>query len=335
MKKRLAIAVTSELYPTIFDEHDQSRLKSLCDIVPVEIPNAADKDFLLKAVPSAEIVITSWGTAAFDDEVMAAAGKLKLITHAAGSVKPLLSDALIASGIRITSGAEAISYGVAEYCLGLMLLASKRAPWASNGTRRGLWNEAVNAFGGAFELYRKNIGIIGMSKVGRHLAHLLKNFDCSIFTYDPYCSSEQALSASAVKVDTLDELFSRCSIVSLNAPSTEETKGMLRGSHFALLHDGALFINTARADLINEPEFVEELNKGRFIACLDVTSPEPCPLNHPYRTLSNVMLTPHIAGVLANNRLRIGTHVADDIEAYANGLPLKNQVDLTRLAIIG
>jgi phosphoglycerate dehydrogenase-like enzyme len=142
-------------------------------VVPVEIPHAADKDFLLKAIPSAEIVITSWGTASFDEEVMAQAGELKLITHAAGSIKPILSDALVESGVSITSGAAAISYGVAEYCLGLMLLASKRAIWASNGTRRGFWGETVNVFGGPFELYRKNIGIIGMSRVGRHLARLL------------------------------------------------------------------------------------------------------------------------------------------------------------------
>lgn len=334
--RKLLYAVNQDLFHTLFHSTDLERINQFCSPVVFTRVENADKDFLLKHSADVEIIVTSWGTAALDAEIMAHAKQLKLLTHAAGSVKPVLSDAVWNAGVRVTSAAAAIAYGVAEFNLGLILTASKRAFWAANGARKGLWSEPLGDFGGAFEIYQQNIGIIGSGHVGRHLIHLLKNFSCHLFLYDPYCSIEQATKLAVTKVETLEELFSQCMIISLNAPSTEETKGMLRGKHFALLKDGALFINTARNALINEPEFIEELKKERFVACLDVTDPiEPCSLDHPYRHLPNVMLTPHEAGVINQNKLRLGTFVANEIEAFVTGKPLYFEVTQENLMRIG
>ena len=334
MKKKLLFAVGRALRAKLFSPPDEDRIARACEEIADETPQQADKAFLLGHVAEAEVIVTSWGTAALDDDVMAGARKLKLLAHAAGSVKPVVTEALWERGVRVTSAAAAIAYGVSEFCLGLILTACKRALWAGVGVRQGQWAESLQVFGGPFEIYRQKIGIIGAGHVGRMLIRLLNNFECEVLLYDPYCPAEQASELGAQKVDTLEELFSRCMVVSLCAPNTAETHHMIRGEHFRLLPPGALFINTARGAIIHEREMIEELEKGRFVACLDVTEQEPPAPGHPLRELPNVWLTPHEAGAVAQNLLRIGAFVADEVEAHAAGRPLKYEVKQEQLSHI-
>ena len=137
-----------------------------------------------------------------------------------------------------------------------------------------------------------------------------------------------------MKAETLEELFKECRVVSLNAPTTKETERMIRGKHFAMLREGSVFINTARGILIDQDEMVQELRKGRFVACLDVTVPEPLPIDHPLRVLPNVLVTPHEAGAFAENLARIGEFISAEVERYALGKPLLGEVTKDRLDVI-
>jgi len=118
MTPKVLFAVNRKKYSRIFSQTDLDRIKTCCDVIEAPVPEVPDKDFLLKYIKDAEIVISSWQTEALDDDVMAKAAQLKLLTHAAGSVKPVISDALFERGVKVTSSAAAISYGVAEFCLG-------------------------------------------------------------------------------------------------------------------------------------------------------------------------------------------------------------------------
>lgn len=334
MKARLMYGAPALRFDKIFSEATRARIAELCEVIETPVPEAANKEFVLKYIGDAEILITSWGTAEVDAEIVAAAQNLKLVAHAAGTIKPVMSEAAWKKGIRVTGSAQAIATGVAEFCLGLMLTAPKRVHWLAGRVKQGHWRETTDVFGPAFEIFRQNVGIIGASFVGKYLIGLLKPFGCNILLYDPYCSAEQAQELGAAKVDTLEELFSQCRCVSLNAPATDETAGMIRGSHFALLPRGAVFINTARGSIVNQHEMVEELRKGQFIACLDVTDPEPPAIDHELRRLPNVLLTPHEAGCVCENLMRIGEFVADEIAAYLAGEPLKGEVTHGQLATI-
>lgn len=333
---KILIALNKEMRPQIIGKPDYERLISLGNVLPVEPPEKADKEFLLKQSSAAGIIISSWGTdACFDAEIMAHYPRLKLLAHAAGSVKSLVSEALWKQGVKVTSSAAAIAYGVAEFCLGLILTACKRAFWGDPGVRAGKWKDALEGFGKPFEIYQQNIGVIGASHVGRHLIKLLHAFDCKIVLYDPYCTPQKARELGVELVKSLDDLFRQCRVVSLNAPATAETRNMIRGRHFALLPDGALFINTARGAIIAQDEMVAELKKGKFIACLDVTEPEPLPAGHPLLSMPNVLLTPHVAGAIAENRLRLGTFAVNEVEAFVKGRPLHSEVTREMLSRIG
>jgi phosphoglycerate dehydrogenase-like enzyme len=335
MKKNVLFALAQCHYRKMFHPTDLQRIERACQVLPVPAPQLADQDFLLRHIGQAHIVISSWGTAPLDEEVMAEAGQLELLAHAGGTVKPFVSDALWARDVQVTSAAASLAFGVAEFCLGLMLTASKRAFWGGVATRQGQWSESLSAFHGPQEIYQQNIGIIGASHVGKQLVRLLQNFNCNVMLYDPYCSSQQARAFGAKKVQTLEELFSQCMVVSLNAPLTEQTRHMIRGEHFRLLQPGALFINTARGAIIDEPEMIEELRSGRFVACIDVTEAEPPAADHPLRHLPNVWLTPHEAGAVAQNLQRIGTFVANEIEAFVANEPLHYPVKQQQLAMVG
>lgn len=334
MKPKLMYGVPASRFAQIFTAETRGRIARMCDVIASPVPEAADKEFVLKYVRDAEILITSWGTAAADAEIVAAAQKLKLVAHAAGTVKPVMSEAAWQKGIRVTGSAQAIAPGVAEFCLGLMLTVPKRTQWFAERVRQGYWSKTEDIFGPAFEIYRQKVGVIGASFVGRHLLKLLQPFGCEALLYDPYSSSAQAEALGASKVETLEELFSQCRCVSLNAPATAETAGMIRGSHFALLPHGAVFINTARGSIVNQAEMIEELRRGRFIACLDVTDPEPPTVDHELRRLPNVLLTPHEAGCVCENLMRIGEFVADEIAAFLAGEPLRGEVTYGQLATI-
>lgn len=333
-KKTVLFALTKPLLERLFFGEDIQRIRAACDVADVPVPEAADKPFVLAHVGGANIAITSWGTARFDDDVMAKADALEMVNYAAGSVKPIVSDALWKRGVRVTSGAGAIAYGVAETCVGYILTVPKRLHWAALNTAAGGW-KLPDAFGPAFEIYRQKIGVIGAGHIGRLVIGMLHAFDCDVLVYDPYLTADAAADLGATKAETLEEIFSQCRVVTLNAPTTDETRGMLRGEHFAMLAPGSVFINTARNEVINEPEFIDALRKARFVACLDVTGPvEPPPADHPYRTLGNVLLTPHVAGCFAENSRRIGKFVADAIEAFVAGEPLRFEVTEAMLATI-
>jgi len=328
-------AVNAAWRAKMWGDEDSRRVATMCRVVKAPVPEEADRSFLEGHIGDADIVISSWDTAPLDADLMAKAGRLRLLAHAGGSVKPVVSDALWNRGVRVTSAAAAIAYGVAEFCLGLILTAPKGAFWGGIACRQGQWREGIELFGGPQEIYQETIGIIGAGYVGRHLCRLLRNFTCRVILFDPYCSSEAAAALGAEKVETLDALFEQSLVVSLNAPSTAETRNMIRGRHFRLLRDGAVFINTARGAIIHQDEMIAELERGRFAACLDVTDPEPPAASSRLRALPNVWLTPHEAGAVAQNLRRIGAFVADEIEAMTQGKPFHFEVVRDQLASIG
>lgn len=333
---KVLFAIPEDLFPRVFTARDVRRVLKYCAPAAAPETTCSDKEYMLRNAAEASIIITSWNSSRIDSDVISAAPNLRLVVHAAGSVKPVVSDALWDAGVRVVSTSAAIAEGVAEFTLGLILTSVKRTFWAANAVRQGEWLSSIHVFGGAFEIYRQKIGVIGASNVGKKLIRLLENFDCDILLFDPYCTPEAAADLGVTLVGSLDELFSSCRVVSLNAPSTEETKGMIRGEHLAQLPDGGVFINTARNAILNEPECIEEFRKERFIACLDVTDPEePCPADHPYRTLPNILLTPHIAGAVAENRLRMGAFAADEIQAYCEGKKLRFEVKQEQLSRMG
>jgi len=174
------------------------------------------------------------------------------------------------------------------------------------------------------------IGIVGAGYVGLKVIHLLQAFGSTVLVFDPTVSPARAADLG-VELRSLDDLLSSSDIVSLHAPVLPVTRGMIGAAQLARLRDGALFINSARAALVDEADLLSELQSGRINAALDVFETEPLPPDSPFRSLPNVILSPHAAGHTSDTYLRQGMAMVEEVGQYLRGEPLTYEVSAEML----
>ncbi|MFB7371787.1 hydroxyacid dehydrogenase [Streptomyces sp. NPDC056222] len=277
------------------------------------------------ALAEAEVLLTCWGAPPLTAAVLDRAPRLRAVVHAAGSVKHHVTEACWDRGLSVTSAAAANALPVAEYTLAAILFAGKRIlPSALRyGTVRA--DDAWTAESAAWGNYRRTVGLIGASRIGRRVMDLLRPFDFEVLLYDPYMEAAEARALGVQLVD-LDTLCARSSIVSIHAPQLPATYRMIGAPQLASMPDGATLINTARGSLIDESALLPHLLRGRLHAVLDVTDPELPPPDSPLWTLPNVLLTPHVAGSLGNELHRMADQALEEVARYGRGEPFADPV---------
>ncbi|MEV0596047.1 hydroxyacid dehydrogenase [Nonomuraea cavernae] len=334
-RPEVLVVMAGETYQRLFDEPRRDRLARLAavrDPVQVaELESAPARERLAEA----EVLITGWGCPPLTAGVLARAPRLRAVLHAAGTVKGHITPACWDRGLIVTSAAAANAIPVAEYTLAAVLMAGKRAHrFAALYTGHpGVWGPWRDSPPNPSN-YRRTIGIVGLSHVGRRLAALLRPFDVRVLATDPHASAAGA-SALGVTLVELETLLGGSDTVTLHAPELPETRHLLDGRRLALLPDGATVINTARGSLVDTAALTAECVAGRLDAVLDVTDPEPLPAGSPLYTLPNVVLTPHIAGAMGTETHRLADAALDELESFAEGVPQRHPVaggDLTRIA---
>ncbi len=293
------------------------------------------------ALKTADGCLTSWGVRSFSAETIAQADRLRIIGHAAGTVRRLVPPESY-DQVVVLSAAPLMAKSVGEMTFG-MVIAARRGlirhhnAFVFDGTRGDPGLYASGDFIHNHGLHHTKVGIIGASSTGRYFLRFLLAYedDIEVLLYDPYVSAEAAAGMGVRKVD-LDELLSSCDVVSLHAPLNETTAGMIGRREVKLLKDGALLVNTARGGLIDHDALYEELATGRISAALDVylETIRGKYAESPYRNLPNVLIAPGIAGPSAEVAKTLGLHVIRDMKAFFAGEKLKYQVLRSMLAYI-
>lgn len=333
-RPRVLLAMDPAVAARILDDEARTRLAALAEVdLDLIAADFAAPD-AVAALAEAEVLFTCWGSAPLDEAALARAPRLRAVVHAAGSVKHHLTDAAWARGLIVSSGAAANALPVAEYTVAAVLFANKRVLRIRDAyrTERRLvdWDARFPGFGN----YRRTIGIVGASRIGRRVLELLRPFDFELLLHDPYVTTDQAEAMGARRVD-LDELMRRSDVVSVHAPELESTHHLLDRRRLALMRDGATLINTARGSLVDQEALTEELVAGRLDAVIDVTEPDVLPAASPLYDLPNVLLTPHIAGSLGGELRRMVASALDELDRYTRGVPFAHEVEpatLTRSA---
>lgn len=326
------VALTPELFDDIGFGSALPQLQAKARVERWADPGAPPEAVVREALQRAEILVTGWRTPFLVEALRdwsPERSPLRLVAHTAGSIKAYLPYEALARGLLVAHANESLAEAVAEFTLGA-IIAMRRQMFLS--ARRYDNRQPTPSFRLMRELTGSTLGIIGASAIGRRVMDLLRPWQVRLLVYDPY-ASPQLLQSYGAEMVSLLELCRQSDIVSLHAPVTPETIGMLGVEQFQAMKDGALFVNTARGRLVDAAALLAELQTGRIAALLDVTDPdEPLPPDSPFFGLENCVILPHIAGHSLEARLRQGRFVAEDILNYLEGRPLRFPVPPERWA---
>jgi phosphoglycerate dehydrogenase-like enzyme len=329
---KILLNLTDDSRRRVFTPADLERLATLGEILPFDPKSSTENVPFSSLLAETDAMLTCWGSRRLtaEDLVVPRSSPL-LVAHAAGSVRGIVEKELLLHGVRLTQGAPAIAVAVAQYTVGLMILALRQAFF-----RRTLLQQGEKG-GGDYpyrDLERLTVGLVGLSRVGSLTATLLPPFGATVLAFDPYCTPEKADALGVTLVDDLDDLIARSAVLSLHTPVTAETHNMIDQRRVGLLRPGSAFINTARAALVDQEALFARAIAGEIEVYVDVTQPEPLPSDHPAWECPHIFITPHIAGPTEQSLRRMAEYAISEIERFLSGQPLAYEVTYDRYDIL-
>ncbi len=263
-------------------------------LVEQEGANALDlPQELTEGIDGFEMIVTQF--APIGKKLIAAATNLKYIGVLRGGIENVDSAAAAAAGVEVINTPGRNARAVAEFTIGMILseirnIARSHAAMVNNNVfLKDFPNKEYIP-----EIFGKTVGLVGFGNIARLVCGYLQAFGAKVIAYEPY--ADELDYENVEKVD-LVELLQRSDIVSLHMRMTEESARMIGREQFAQMKQGAVFINSARSGLVDEEAMLEALQSGHLMgAALDVFDSEPLPDGHPFLSLPNVTLLPHLAG---------------------------------------
>ena len=235
-------------------------------------------------------------------------------------------DAARARGIPVCNIPTYCIDEVADHTLALLLGLTRQIVSHANHIRNGQWGGATK-LPSMHALKELTVGLVGFGRIGREVAARLRAFKCAVLVADPVVAPADVERTGCTPV-SLEELLARCQVISLHCPSTPATRRLIDRTALAKMRPGALLINVARGDVVDSAALVEALQSGRLGgAALDVFDPEPIPVDHPIRQMSNVILTPHIASASVPAATALRTMAAETVAKALRGEPLTTVVN--------
>lgn len=310
----------------IFGTEALARLTAALDVDVDQVLTETTSVRARGLLASAEVLVAGWGA---PQVPVGLAPRLRAVLYAGGVARTCLADpaAHAARGVVASNARAANAVPVAEYTLATILLANKGARAAEREFREHRRLPDREHEPARLGNYRRTVGLVGASQVGRRLIELLRPFDLDVVVHSPELTPESA-AGLGVRCATLEEVAAQSDVLSLHQPLLPETVGQIDARILALLPDGATLVNTARGAVVDEAALLAELRTGRIDAVLDVTAPEPPAPDSELWDLPNVVLTPHIAGSAGGELHRLGDQVAAEAERFARGLPFAHPEDL-------
>jgi D-3-phosphoglycerate dehydrogenase / 2-oxoglutarate reductase len=263
-------------------------------------PATADDPYA--GVATAVAVIA--GPRRYDGAFMDRAPDLKVIARTGIGVDGVDVAAATERGIAVCNTPDGPTISTAEHAVALMLLVAKNVGAAQAALRTG-GSDGYFAAHRGIELSGKVLGLVGLGRIGRHVAQIARGLGMEVRFFDPFVAASD-VPAGVARAEALSELLAAADVLSLHLPLTDSSREMFGAEQFASMKPGAIFVNTARGGLVDQESLLAALEAGRlFGAGLDVTSPEPIPPEHPLLHHPDVVVTPHIASATAEGKARM------------------------------
>ncbi len=278
---------------------------SLLDGEAVIVGTAEDiPDEPLGSLDQAEAVIAG-GRLDYDAPLMDRAPKLRVISRTGIGIEKIEIEEATKRGIVVCNAPDAPTISTAEHAIALMFAVSKKLRWCDLNIRAGGRSDFFNDYDG-LELSGATLGLIGLGRIGGHVARIAHGIGMKVVGHDPFVSADRARAMGVELAPTLEEVLPLADVISLHVPLLPETHDLLDAQRFAQMKKGAILINTARGGLVDEVALIQALENGHLYgAGLDVLKVKPVPPNHPLLGRDEVVISPHVASATRTGKDRL------------------------------
>ncbi len=298
----MRIVIPDDSPPVISDTPALARIQAVGETLVFTTPPGSAQD-LVDRLRGAHTAVNIRGYCKFPAEVLEAlSDSLKHLAIWGTGTDNVDLAAAQRLGIVVSNTPNTATDAIAEHCLALLLAVARRLGHLDAAVRRGEWPRGL-----LIQCRGKTLGIIGTGAIGTAFASLARGIGMRVVAWTLHPDRDKAKRLGFSYLPSLESLLAEADVVSVHLRSSPDSRGLLGARQFACMKDGAIFINTARGDIVDEAALAEALRAGKLAgAGLDVFAKEPIPGDNPLVGLPNVVLTPHTAGTTP--------------EALANGL---------------
>lgn len=313
----------------VFPPTTVARLQELVELRRNLTSEQLDEHELLEYAFGVDYIITGWGSPRITDAVFGSAPELKAVFHAAGTVRPVVDDAVFARGVTVTSANHVMSKVTAEAGVAMAMMGNWGVRHWIPAMERGEWKTRDTVVPG---IQGRQIGIIGYGAVTRAMLSMIRPFATApILIASAHLAPEEARQQGLVS-SSIDVLLRAADIIFLQTGLNPRTRGMIDRRRLGLIKDDALFINLGRGELVDECALEQALSTGRFRAVLDVYTREPLPEASPLRRMTNVIALPHLGAATRYCREEMGLDVLRSLIDVMNGRDPVGRVECDRAA---
>ena len=250
------------------------------------LPDSEDR--LIERIEEAEIVLNIRSSQRFTERVFANCRQMRMLSVWGTGTDHIDLEAARRRGVAVTNTPGVSARSIAEHTLALLLAVARRIPQIDAATRAGGWPR-----GKSVELREKTCGVVGFGAIGSEFARIAAGFGMRVIGWTLHPRE-----IPGVEMVEIEELYRRSDVVSVHLRLSDQTRGFIGTRQFEMMKPSAILVNTARGAVVDESAMYEALSNGRILgAGLDVFATEPLPPGHPLTGLSNVVITPHCAGV--------------------------------------
>ncbi|HEY9663290.1 MAG TPA: phosphoglycerate dehydrogenase, partial [Allocoleopsis sp.] len=311
----------------VSDPIDQVGIDILSQVAQVDVKTNLSPDELIQVIPDYDALMIRSGTRV-TQAVIEAGTQLRIIGRAGVGVDNVDVPAATRRGILVVNSPEGNTVAAAEHAVAMMLSLSRYIPDANQSVKGGKWDR--KSFTGV-EVYKKTLGIVGLGKIGSHVAGIARAMGMHLLAFDPYLSNERAEQLGCQLVD-LEHLLRESDYITLHMPKTPETYHLINAAAFDKMKPTARLVNCARGGIIDEAALAEALKQGKIAgAALDVFEEEPLGESSLRSLGKEMILTPHLGASTEEAQVNVAIDVAEQIRDVLLGLPARSAVNIPGL----
>jgi D-3-phosphoglycerate dehydrogenase len=312
----------------VSDPIDQAGIDILSQVAQVDVRTGLAPADLKAIIGEYDALMIRSGTQVTAD-VIEVADRLRIIGRAGVGVDNVDVPAATRRGVLVVNSPEGNTIAAAEHALALMLSLSRHVPHAHASTMAGGWDRKTYV---GNELYKKTLGVVGLGKIGSHVARVGRAMGMDVVAYDPFVLPERAQQMQ-VRLLPLAQLFTEADYISLHLPRTPDTENLVNAALLKTMKPTARLVNCARGGIVDEAALAAAVADGTIAgAALDVFAKEPLAADSPLREVpQRLILTPHLGASTEEAQENVAIDVAEQIRDVLLGLPARSAVNIPGL----